>query len=257
MRTLVTRPAEQAHALVDALRARGIDAHALPLIDIAPVADVEPVRQLWAQLDAHALLMFVSANAVQHFVRQRPAGARWPAGLLAAATGPGTAAALRAAGVPHAQLVAPQAPPYDSEHLWPLLQGHDWRGARVAVLRGEDGRDWLADRFRGAGAAVHALATYRRCVPQPDSAGRQLLRDAMAAPRAHLWLFSSSLALRHLAGLGVADAARAPALASHARIADSARRLGFDVLGLAEAEPDALARQIEAARGRSIQSDAS
>jgi uroporphyrinogen-III synthase len=257
VRTLVTRPAAQARERVDALRARGIDAHALPLIDIVPPADVAPLRQLWARLDEHALLMFVSANAVLHFMQQRPRGAHWPATLQAAATGPGTAAALRDSGVPATQVAAPQRAPYDSEHLWQLLRGGDWHGRHVVVLRGEDGRDWLAERLTSAGAQVEALAAYGRRAPTPDAAGRRLLNEARAAPSDHLWLFSSSLALQHLAALGVQDGGRAPALASHPRIAQAARTAGFDVLALAEFEIDALARQIESAQGRSIQSDAS
>lgn len=257
VRTLVTRPAAQARTLVDALRARAIDAHALPLIDIVAPADVAPLRELWARLDEHALLMFVSANAVLHFMQQRPPGARWPAALRAAATGPGTAAALLDAGVPAAQLVAPPRAPYDSEHLWQLLSDHDWHGRRVGLLRGEDGRDWLAERLSAAGAQVHALAVYGRRAPTPDAAGRQLLNEALAAPRAHLWLFSSSLALQHLRALGVPHGGQAPALASHPRIAQAALQAGFDVLALAEFEVDALAHQIQSAQGRSIQSDAS
>lgn len=44
LRLIVTRPREQALPWVQALRAAGIDAQALPLIDIAPPADAAPVR---------------------------------------------------------------------------------------------------------------------------------------------------------------------------------------------------------------------
>ena len=68
MRLLVTRPLAQADALVAELRAGGVDAVALPLIDIAPAADPQPLRQAWHELPSLALVMFVSANAVQHFM---------------------------------------------------------------------------------------------------------------------------------------------------------------------------------------------
>nr|MCU0922490.1 uroporphyrinogen-III synthase [Burkholderiaceae bacterium] len=83
MRILVTRPLAQAEALVAELRAGGVDAVALPLIDIAPASDPQPLQQAWQALPALALVMFVSANAVQHFMRVRPAGIAWPAHLLA------------------------------------------------------------------------------------------------------------------------------------------------------------------------------
>jgi len=43
MRIIVTRPAAQAAAWVRSLAARGVDAVALPLIEIAPPADVNAV----------------------------------------------------------------------------------------------------------------------------------------------------------------------------------------------------------------------
>ena len=83
MRLIVTRPRAQADALVAELRVEGVDAVALPLIDIAPVADPQPLREAWASLGTCALAMFVSANAVQHFMRLRPPAAGWPPQLLA------------------------------------------------------------------------------------------------------------------------------------------------------------------------------
>ena len=74
LRVIVTRPRAQASSFVQALQQDGIDAVALPLIDICPVADVQPLRQAWAELPEQALVMFVSANAVQALMAQRPAG---------------------------------------------------------------------------------------------------------------------------------------------------------------------------------------
>ncbi|MFY9511768.1 MAG: uroporphyrinogen-III synthase, partial [Rubrivivax sp.] len=98
MRVIVTRPPAQAAAWVAQLQARAVDALALPLIHIAPVADPAPLRAAWQALPGVALLMFVSANAVAQFFAQRPEGAAWPAGTRAGSTGPGTTAALQDAG---------------------------------------------------------------------------------------------------------------------------------------------------------------
>lgn len=131
MRVIVTRPAAQAGPWVDALRTQGVDARALPLIGIEPLIDDAPVRATWRGLDAMALVMFVSANAVQHFFSARPRGLAWPDSTIAGSTGPGTSAALRAAGVPETALVEPAASAgrLDSEALWAQLASRDWRGA--------------------------------------------------------------------------------------------------------------------------------
>ena len=230
MRLIVTRPRAQAAAWVRDLRALGQDAVALPLIDIAPLDDVAPLRQAWQELHRCALVMFVSANAVRHFFDAAAAAPRWPAGVLAGSTGPGTSAALRAAGVPEAQLVEPpaDAPRFDSEALWAQLAGRDWAGRRALVVRGEEGRDWLAGTLRARGAEVEFLAAYRRSPPQCDDAGRAVLDDALRDPAASLWLFSSSEAVAHLRALApAADWSRSAAAASHPRIAQAARAAGF------------------------------
>lgn len=250
MRAIVTRPADQAQAWVADLRGAGIDAVALPLIDIVPPADAAPVQAAWATLERWALVFFVSANAVQHFFALRPAGAAWPAATRAAAPGPGTAAALRALGLTPLEPAA-DAPAFDSEALWQRLRHEPWAGRRVLVVRGEDGRDWLAEQLRAAGAEVDFLAAYARRPPQPDAAARALLAAAAADPARHLWLFSSSEAVRHLQALAPV-ASGALALATHPRIAAAARAAGFARVLECRPEPAAV---VQAIRGASIQSD--
>jgi len=253
MRIIVTRPQAQADALVAELRMAAVDAAALPLIDIAPVADAQPLREAWRSLDTRALAMFVSANAVQHFMRLQPASATWPPRLLAASTGPGTSAALRQAGVPLQLLVEPGGEVFDSEALWQRLRERDWQGRRVLVVRGEGGRDWLAEQLRERGATVDFVAAYRRCPPQLDAAARSVLQAALAQPQQHLWAISSSQALEHLVRLAPqADWRAAAAVAPHPRIVSALQRLGFGQVRLAPADAAALAAM--AREGRPIQS---
>jgi uroporphyrinogen-III synthase len=253
MRVIVTRPAAQARPWVDALHALGVEAVALPLIGIAPAADPAPIEAAWAQLGDAKLVMFVSANAVEHFFAARPAGRVWPPALRAGSTGPGTTAALRAAGLDAAQVVAPppDAPTFDSEALWRRLAGEDWRGEAVWIVRGEGGREWFADTLRAAGAQVHALAAYRRTGPAGDEAARTLIDAALAAPRAHLWHFSSSEAVAHLTTLATGAAggrawAEASAVASHPRIEAAVRRAGFGTVAFVPPSPQALAAWVRA-----------
>jgi len=257
MRVVVTRPAAQAVTWVDGLRRAGVDAVALPLIRIVPPADPAPVQQAWQDLPQRALVFFVSANAVLHFFAQRPLGAVWPEGTRAAAPGPGTAAVLRAQGLPPAAVVAPpdDAPAFDSEAVWDLLRDEPWAGRSVLVVRGEDGRDWLSAQLRSAGAVLHAVAAYARAAPVTTPAILALLAAARSAPGAYLWVFSSSQAVRHLQALwpgGVPAGARA--LATHARIADAARAAGFAEVALTQPLPAQVLQTVRALQGASIQS---
>jgi uroporphyrinogen-III synthase len=241
MRLIVTRPREQAEPAVRELRSFGIDAVALPLIAIAALGGdassgsdgeaLEALRRSWARLHEQRLVMFVSANAVTRFFAAAPPHAAWPAEVWAGSTGPGTTAALRAAGVPAACVRAPAADALrlDSEALWQQLRGADWQGARVLVVRGDGGRDWLSETLRHAGAHVEQLAAYRRELPRLAPAEAALLADASTHPENHAWHFGSSEAVRNLPRLAAADGwRRSLAYATHERIAEAARAIGFE-----------------------------
>ena len=231
MRMLVTRPAQQADEWAKDLRAQGLDAVALPLIAISPAVDAMPLRAAWQTLARHRLAVFVSPNAVEHFFAARPAGTTWPGGTCAASPGPGTTRALLALGVPAAQLIEPaaDATQFDSEALWQQLRSQPWRDAEVLLVRGDGGRDWLADTLRAQGARVTPLSAYRRGTPALDAAQRATLQAALAAPAAHLWFFSSSEAIVHLQTIAPPDTqwAQARAICTHPRIAATARQCGF------------------------------
>jgi uroporphyrinogen-III synthase len=255
MPLLVTRPQPQADEWVQALAARGVPAQALPLIDIAPPADAA-AAQAWNRIDRFALLVFVSPNAVASFFALKPSTARWPASCRAGATGPGTSRALREASVPESLIVEPasDAAQFDSEALWQRLRGELWSQRQVLIVRGDGGRDWLADQLRAHGAELSFVQAYRRGVPQFDAAQQRLLAAALQAPADSLWLFSSSQAIDHLRQLAP-DAAwqSAHALATHPRIADTARAAGFGAVSLVSPDIDA----VKAAWMRSLQSSAS
>ena len=257
MRLLVTRPQPQADDWVSRLSALGVDAAALPLLGIEGPTDAQAVRRAWATLGTQRLVMFVSPSAVQHFFALRPDARPWPGAVLAGGTGPGSAAALHRAGVPPGCVVCPAAdsPSFDSEALWLLLRERvDWRGASALIVRGEGGRDWLAQALTARGAAVHFVEAYRRAAPILDEAALGLLAAAQALPLAHVWLFSSSQAVHHLPALAPEGRWReSSALATHARIAHSACEIGFGRVIQVLPTPSAVAAQWT----RSIQSQGS
>jgi uroporphyrinogen-III synthase len=261
MRVIVTRPAQDAAAWVQALSERGHEVLALPLIEIAAASDPHPLRFAWQRLEAYQALMFVSGNAVAQFcAAQRPASlSAWAqrAPLTRAwATGPGTRRALLQAGVPAPQIDAPGSGQFDSEALWRLVQGSVRAGATVLIVRGSDahqtsdtaasgvGRDWLAQRLLDAGAGVEFVVAYERRSP-PWSA-QQLEQAQRAAGDGSLWLFSSSEAIVNLQRLApLADWRAAQALATHPRIAGAARDAGFGTVRECSASLAAVAASIE------------
>ena len=250
---LVVRPRAQAAAWVADLAALGVAARALPLIAILPAPEPARLAEAFAAVaasTAQPVLVFVSPNAVHGFFDAAAAAeSAWPAQAWAACTGPGTVAALRERGVPAERIVAPEAdaPQFDSEALWALVAAWPWVGRPAWIVRGNGGRDWLGDQLRAAGADVHVVQSYGRAAPSLAPAERALLDAALAEPERWVWMFSSSEAIDNLQALAPQarwDAGRA--LASHPRIAERARGLGFGAVTTIAPSPAAVAAALAA-----------
>ena len=241
---IVTRPQRDALQWVRDLRAAGIEAAALPLIHIRAAS--QPALQAAlhtarAQCGDYRAVMFVSGNAVHYFFESnRPLAlietAQAAIKTRAWAPGPGTAQALREAGVPPERIdrPSPDAAQFDSESLWQQVGPQVRPGDRVLIVRGAagpatasgSGRDWLARQIALAGGQVEFVAVYERAAPLLDAAKLALAREAAAD--GSLWLLSSSEAVAHLQGaLQGKGLHAARALATHPRIADAAREAGF------------------------------
>ncbi len=247
MRVIVTRPERDARRWVHDLQQHGLNADALPLLEIAALPESSSLRQAWNELDAYAALMFVSGNAADcFFASTAPRALQWREKmdmdsvadtLRFLAPGPGTVAALRDAGVPADRIDAPaaDASQFDSEALWAVVGRQPWQGRRVLIVRGQGaasveaapapGRDWLARQFLAAGAQVDFVAVYQRRAP--IFTPLQLKLADAAARDGSVWLFSSSEAV---ANLPTHDWSRSRAVATHPRIAEAVRAAGWGVV---------------------------
>lgn len=222
---VVTRPRDQAGELAGAIAAQGGEALLFPLLEIGPPADPAPLAA--TVLADYAVAVFISPNAVAYSLPALLARQPWPAGLLPAAVGQGTVKALAALGI--AGCIAPTER-FDSEALLalPELQSQRVDGKRIAIFRGDGGRELLADTLRQRGAQVDCIACYRR---SPPASGAEPLMAAWRAQRLDAITVSSSEGLRYLVDLldesGRARLAVTPLFVPHARIAENARALGL------------------------------
>lgn len=249
-RIIVTRPAHEAAQWVQWLQTAGWEAQAWPLIDIGPAPDGAALAQRRTELyqGAYAAAMFVSPQAVRGFWADvaQPSAQAWPADVRAWAPGPGTARALQVAGVPLSAIDAPasDAAQFDSEALWAQVAPQVHPSHRLLLVRGlsltapvvatgvqqGQGRDWLAQHCQAQGGQVVYGVAYQRRPPVWDATrcaqAQQALQDGS------VWLLSSSEALAHLVALlpGAAPWAHMRVLATHPRIAQTARALGVGVV---------------------------
>lgn len=260
---VITRPGGQSSALVERLRRAGFDAFEFPLIDIAPVADDAPLRAALDELYAperYALVVFVSPNAVDHAFGRL--FAPWPADVAVAVVGPGSVAALARQGVhaPTHCVISPSEeaddPRFDSEALYAAIESHfganGLDGRRVLIVRGDGGREWLAERLEQAGARVTKVAAYRRLLPEPSMRKWERIHALLGGD--HAWLLTSSegvrnldeLAREHLTADEIARLKHAPLVCPHPRIAEAARQTGFDRITVSGAGDERIVHTLKA-----------
>ncbi|QQD25346.1 uroporphyrinogen-III synthase [Venatoribacter cucullus] len=163
---IVTRPAEQAGPLLQALQQRGYATRHLPLMDIVPLADDDAaatsgLRARLMNLDEYRAVIVISVNAAT-------IGLEWldrywpqpPLGIEFYAVGPSTAEVLEQARL----TVHCPAERFDSEGILALpgLQPEVIAGQKVLLWRGIGGREKLASVLRERGAQVDYAELYER-----------------------------------------------------------------------------------------------
>ncbi len=185
-------------------------------------------------LDASAydLVCVTSPNAPRLLLERCGGDARSLAGVTVAAIGPGTAAALREAGIV-ADVVAER---FVAEGLLEALPG-DLSGMRALVARAEEARDTLPDGLRAAGAEVDVVPLYRTLASLPRQPERMLSADAVAfTSSSTVRRFAEALPGRALAGVrGVSIGPVTSATARELGVGIVAEAARHDVEGLIDA----------------------
>ncbi|OGA23220.1 MAG: uroporphyrinogen III synthase [Betaproteobacteria bacterium RIFCSPLOWO2_02_FULL_67_26] len=225
-RIVVTRPVHQAQALARLIEAAGGRPLLFPAIEIREVDDPRPFLDLVDRLDAFDLAVFISPNAVNRAIQPILERRALPPRLKVAAIGGASVKALAGYGV--SGVIAPRER-YDSEALLELPELAQPAGMRVAIFRGQGGRELLGETLSARGAQVEYGECYRRGRPELDPAP---LLAAWSNDELHAVTVTSSDGLRNLfemvGGSGRGHLLRTPLFAPHPRIAETARGLAFE-----------------------------
>lgn len=155
---MVTRPQHQATPFQQMLEEKGAEVCLFPTLDIVPLTP----NNSTSLLKTADILIFTSPNAV---IFARPWLASLPlTNCSIAAIGKKTAASLIAIDL--IPTIIPQAP-FNSESLLkhPQLQKKTIHQQNIIIIKGEGGRNLLADQLRNRGANIHELAVYQRKCP--------------------------------------------------------------------------------------------
>ncbi|MBI3560858.1 MAG: uroporphyrinogen-III synthase [Gammaproteobacteria bacterium] len=225
IRVLVTRPVGQAHGLCQGIESQGGQCRCLPLLTIVAPSDPRPAVETLAHLARYQWLIFISANAVYQGWPFIQAAGGLPPGIVVAAVGQATAAAI----VAHRGRVdhVPEQD-FSSEGLLALPALYAVAGQAVLIVRGEGGKETLATELRRRGARVDYAQVYRR---EAVAAHLGALCDAAGQAEVDIIAISSAEALRHLAALAQAQhqawVMARPLVVVHPRQVGLAQSLGF------------------------------
>lgn len=243
---ITTRPAGQESALVNALVDLGASVQNFPVIAIVP-ADPAPLRDL--TLEAYSLAFFVSPNAIAQALSIRPRS-EWPASLRVAAVGPASLAALNKEGF---EAVLSPARDFDSEGVLalPEFSPEAVTGRRILIVRGDGGRELLADTLRERGAEVTTVSCYRRIRATLDTAP---LSSQFHSGKLSALVFSASQGLTFfleiMGPIGAQMLRELPVFAPHPRICEALRAAGVPTPILTPGGDEGIAKGIARTLGR-------
>ncbi|EXU74729.1 uroporphyrinogen-III synthase [Erwinia mallotivora] len=168
MSILVTRPAPAAEQLVDRLRLAGKVAWSMPLIEFTPGRGLENLAAQLNALQKDDLVFIVSQQAI-HYAQPALAktGTIWPVNLNYYAIGRATGLAFHTAS--GREVVWPEERE-TSEVLIQLPALQKVAGKRALILRGNGGRELLAETLQQRGADVQFVECYQRSAKHYDGA---------------------------------------------------------------------------------------
>ncbi len=188
---LVTRPAHQAVALCDEIEKAGGKIIRCPAIEILPPRDTQRAQDQLEQIKTFDLVIFVSVNAVEAALTLL-APVKLPKTLQLAAIGISTATSLQSMG--YRKVIHPPQQ-FDSEGLLQTEAFSSVAGKRIAIIRGESGREWLTKRLEENGAKVTSIAAYRRKKPRES---RTILNEAIKNDEITMLSITSNEGMRNI-----------------------------------------------------------
>ena len=170
---LVTRPTAPGNKLALTLTYHGYQAHSHPFLDYQAKASKHTIQTAFASL-APALIIFVSVPAV-NLAHATYHAKNWPI-CRYIAVGQATQQALNDIGI--SDVITPEL--QTSEGLLALPQTFDVNNKAIIIVRGDGGRELIAEQLRSRGAQVSYIESYQRLwLPLEHSITQQWLAQGI------------------------------------------------------------------------------
>ncbi|TXL16331.1 uroporphyrinogen III synthase [Methylococcaceae bacterium HT4] len=163
---LVTRPDHQSKNLCKLIEQQGWHAIRFPVIDIqAKPLSTKDIQRI-QNIEQYQKVIFVSVNAVNFALQLINGKIDRLQKLTCIAVGKASYHALSASGLSHV-LMPEQG--FNSEAILAMPEMQVLSGQSCLIIRGEGGRELLADSLRERGARVDYLEVYKRVLPITDN----------------------------------------------------------------------------------------
>ena len=154
LNVLITRPEKAGRDLQTCLEQYGYGSYCQPFFDYQAAENLDQLQTLQKQL-VSPIVIFISVAAVEFAQKLMPISL-WPAEIVIA-VGSATQQALKALDI---NALVPEK--HDSDGVLALLPLKNVQNKNVLIIRGDGGRELIADALRQRGATVHYFESYRR-----------------------------------------------------------------------------------------------
>lgn len=229
LHVVVTRPAHQAQPICDIIEQEGGQVIRWPLLAITPITISTETRAALKSINRYDKLIFISVNAVEFALKtleELTLNKNEIQGQLFA-VGQATANALYKAGF--AQVLTPEHASTEGLLTMPDFAEHAIRQQRCLIIRGQGGRECMADGIRQRGATTVDYAEVYKRVPSPSDPA--ILTERWQAKKLDIIIVSSGAGLESLmkqfTGSCTAQLLQTPLAVISQRVADRAMDLGF------------------------------
>ncbi len=158
---LVTRPKHQAVTLCGLIEQQGWNAIRFPTLEIVAL-DNDKIRQQIEKINQNQWLIFVSVNAVNFALSANDGKIEQFKQCSIAAVGKATEKSLHTIGLP--SVLVPDSN-FNTEGLLATKEMNNIKDMACLIVRGDGGRETLANTLRERGATVDYLEVYTRKIP--------------------------------------------------------------------------------------------
>lgn len=200
-RIVLTRSADRARELADALENLGADTLVAPVFRLTPPEDPEAIDRATASVDRYDWIVFESAVAAGRFLSALARGPRDVRALgrvALCAVGPSTAEQLQSAGFKPDVVI----PELKVESVSDAMEAYaPIRDRAILVVRPDHERRVISDALEARGAVVADLVAYRSEADAPDTPAAQRIYRMLLDGKIDAVTFASPTSVRRFASL--------------------------------------------------------